>query len=57
MASAGGDPRKKHRHDVGHPDHGPVTTEPVTRAIQALLLVLIAGVCALAAYALVLAAG
>ena len=53
--SDGGDPRKKHRHDVGMPDHGPVSTEPLTRSIQGVLLLLLAGSAALAVYALVLA--
>lgn len=50
-----GDPKKKHRHDVGLPDHGPVSTERVTRAIQGLLLLLIAAAGALVVYAVVLA--
>jgi hypothetical protein len=49
------DPKKKHRHDVGLPDHGAVSTERLTRAIQAVLLLLIAAVGALAVYAAVLA--
>ena len=53
--TAGGDPRKKHRHDVGLPDHGAVTTETITLAIQVLLLILIAATGALALYALVIA--
>ena len=53
--TAGGDPRKKHRHDVGLPDHGPVSTEQLTRSIQGLLLLLIAATGALALYALVIA--
>jgi hypothetical protein len=53
---AGRDPRKKHRHDIGLPDHDAVSTEGVTRAIQGVLLLLIAGSAALAAYAGVLAA-
>lgn len=31
------DPEKKHRHDVGAPDHNAATTEPMTRAIQFVL--------------------
>lgn len=50
-----GDPRKKHRHDVGLPDHGPVSTERLTRAIQGLMLLLLAATGALVAYAVVLA--
>ena len=53
--TAGGDPRKKHRHDVGLPDHGPVSTEQITRSIQGLLLLLIAATGVLAVYALVIA--
>jgi hypothetical protein len=54
--TAGHDPRKKHRHDVGLPDHGAVSTEGVTRAIQGVLLLLIAGSAALVVYAVVVAA-
>lgn len=54
--SAGRDPRKKHRHDVGLPDHGPVATEGVTRAIQGVMLLLIAGSAALVIYAVAVAA-
>lgn len=32
-----GTPRKKHRHDLGHEDHGPVMAEGTTRAIQSVL--------------------
>ena len=53
--STAGDPRKKHRHDVGLPDHGPVSTDRLTRAIQGLMLLLIAGAGALMIYAVVLA--
>ena len=53
--TGGGDPRKKHRHDVGLPDHGPVSTEPMTRSIQGLLLLLIAATGVLTVYALVVA--
>jgi hypothetical protein len=49
------DPRKKHRHDIGLPDHGPVTTETVTRSIQGLLILLIVASAALTVYALVVA--
>jgi len=55
--SAGRDPKKKHRHDVGLPDHGPVTTEGVTRAVQGLLLLFIAASAALAVYAIAVASG
>jgi len=50
-----GDPKKKHRHDVGLPDHGPVSTEGLTRAIQGFLLLLIAAAGLLVIYAVVLA--
>jgi hypothetical protein len=29
--------RRKHRHDLGHEDHGPVVAAGTTRAIQAIL--------------------
>lgn len=45
------DPTKKHRHDIGDPDHGPVTTEPTTHAIQGMLGVCIVLSAALAVYA------
>jgi hypothetical protein len=32
-----GTARRKHRHDLGHEDHGPVLAEGTTKAIQALL--------------------
>lgn len=50
-----GDPKKKHRHDVGLPDHGPVSTERLTSSLQGLLLLLIAAAGALTIYALALA--
>lgn len=50
-----GDPKKKHRHDVGMPDHGPVSTEGLTRAIQGFLLLLLAATGALVIYAIALA--
>ncbi len=34
---------KKHRHDLGHEDHGPVLAAGTTRAIQGLLGLWIAG--------------
>ena len=36
-APEGNEPRKKHRHDLGQEDHGPVVAEKTTRGIQALL--------------------
>lgn len=53
--TAGRDPTKKHRHDIGLPDHGAVSSEGVTRAIQGVLLLLIAASALLAAVAVVLA--
>jgi len=50
------DPKKKHRHDIGLPDHGPASTERVTRALQGLMFLLIAGSAALAVVAIALAA-
>ena len=32
-----GSPRRKHRHDLGHEDHGPKLAAGTTRAIQILL--------------------
>ena len=55
MSERGTDPDKKHRHDVGNPDHGAVATEGITRAIQGLLILLIAASAALAVVALFLA--
>ena len=34
---AGNEPRKKHRHDLGQEDHGPVVAEGTTKAIQFIL--------------------
>jgi hypothetical protein len=34
---AGNEPRKKHRHDLGQEDHGPVVAAGTTRAIQFIL--------------------
>ena len=36
-ADKGLDPTKKHRHDIGAVDHGPVTTLPTTHTIQLLM--------------------
>lgn len=30
-------PKRKHRHDIGEPDHAAVSSERVTRALQFLL--------------------
>jgi hypothetical protein len=56
VSDAGRDPKKKHRHDIGMPDHGAISTEGMTRAIQGLMLLLIAGSCLLVVYAVVVAA-
>ena len=48
-----GTPRKKHRHDLGHEDHGPVMAARTTRGIQILLGMWIAGTLLLAIYVLV----
>lgn len=36
-------PVKKHRHDLGHEDHGPVMAANTTRGIQIVLALWIAG--------------
>ncbi len=48
-----GTPLKKHRHDLGHEDHGPKLAAGTTRAIQTLLGLWIALTMALVVYALV----
>lgn len=48
-----GTPRKKHRHDLGHEDHGPKLAAATTRGIQILLGLWIALTMGLALYALV----
>ena len=48
-----GSQRKKHRHDLGHEDHGPKLAAGTTRAIQALLGLWIALTLGLVVYALV----
>ena len=48
-----GTARKKHRHDLGHEDHGPKLAAGTTRAIQALLGLWIALTLGLVVYALV----
>ena len=47
------DERKKHRHDLGHEDHGPKLAAGTTRAIQTLLGLWIALTLGLVVYALV----
>jgi hypothetical protein len=46
-------PRKKHRHDLGQEDHGPVYAEGTTRGIQGLLGLWIALTAALLVYTLI----
>jgi hypothetical protein len=48
-----GTPLKKHRHDLGHEDHGPKLAAGTTRAIQILLGLWIALTMVLVVYALV----
>jgi hypothetical protein len=48
-----GTPRRKHRHDLGHEDHGPKLAAGTTRAIQTLLGLWIALTLLLVVYALV----
>ena len=48
-----GTPRHKHRHDLGHEDHGPKLAARTTHAIQALLGLWIALTLGLVVYALV----
>ena len=48
-----GTQRKKHRHDLGQEDHGPVVTIGTTRAIQMMLGLWIVLTLVLVVYALV----
>ncbi|HEU0034923.1 MAG TPA: hypothetical protein VFQ53_30065 [Kofleriaceae bacterium] len=48
-----GTQRRKHRHDLGHEDHGPKLAAGTTKAIQALLGLWIALTLVLVVYALV----
>ncbi len=52
-SEAPGTPLKKHRHDLGHEDHGPKLAAGTTRAIQTLLGLWIALTMVLVVYALV----
>ena len=52
-AEAPGPARKKHRHDLGEEDHGPVLAAGPTRAIQALLFLWIVLTVALVVYTLI----
>ena len=53
MAEHPGSERKKHRHDLGHEDHGPKLAAGTTRAIQAMLGLWIALTLGLVVYALI----
>jgi hypothetical protein len=48
-----GTPRRKHRHDLGHEDHGPKLASGTTRAIQTLLGLWIALTMVLVIYAMI----
>ena len=48
-----GTQRKKHRHDLGHEDHGPKLAQGTTRGIQTLLGLWIALTLCFVVYALV----
>jgi hypothetical protein len=48
-----GTPRRKHRHDLGHEDHGPKVAAGTTRAIQTLLGLWIALALVLVIYAVI----
>lgn len=48
-----GTPRRKHRHDLGHEDHGPKLAAGTTHAIQTLLGLWIALTLALVIYVLI----
>jgi hypothetical protein len=50
---AAGTPRRKHRHDLGHEDHGAKLAAGTTRAIQGLLGLWIALTLAFVVYAMV----
>ena len=52
-----GTPRRKHRHDLGHEDHGPKLAAGTTRGIQSLLGLWIALSLALVVYMLIDASG
>lgn len=54
MAAAEKQPDKKHRHDIGEVDHGPHSTELVTKAIQIVLGAAVVGSAALVIYTVVL---
>ena len=47
----------KHRHDIGHPDHGAASTEMTTKGIQFALGASIVGTFALIVYLAIVSAG
>lgn len=51
------DPSKKHRHDIGAPDHGAEHTERTTKNIQIVLGACILATIGILIYAVLLAAG
>jgi hypothetical protein len=51
-SDSGTEPRRKHRHDLGHEDHGPEVASGPTRAIQSLLAVWITATVVLVGWAL-----
>lgn len=53
MIEAPGTPAKKHRHDLGQEDHGPLLAAGTTRAIQAVLGLWIALTMALVIYTVI----
>lgn len=53
MSADATDARKKHRHDLGHEDHGAVMAERTTKGIQAVLGMWIALTLILVVWALV----
>ena len=53
MSESPGPALKKHRHDLGHEDHGPKLAAGTTRAIQILLGTWIALTFGLVGYALI----
>ncbi|GAB4542967.1 MAG: hypothetical protein Tsb0020_55100 [Haliangiales bacterium] len=52
MSHADKDPDKKHRHDIGDVDHGPVYATNTTRTLQVLLAMWIVGSALITIYAL-----
>lgn len=50
---AGTEPRKKHRHDLGQEDHGPMVAVGTTKGIQALLSLWIIATAVLVLWAMI----